>query len=146
MDWIIAPLKSYAVFSGRTRRSEFWAFVIFVALLQLSARYFDGLSGDKPPVALGMGIAELCIFIIFVVPTVAVGVRRLHDSGRSGLWMLLGYGPLVISNLPFMADEGMAFIVIGAVLMGGGALAIMWLLPGTNGQNQHGANPRKRGM
>lgn len=146
MDWIIGPLKNYAAFSGRARRAEFWTFVIFVTLLQVGARYFDGLIPDRPPVALGMGIAELCIFILFLVPTVAVGVRRLHDSGRSGLWMLLGYIPLVIRELPLMAEEILAEMLIGAVLMGGGALLILWLFPGSRGQNQYGADPRTRGM
>ncbi len=146
MDWIIGPLKSYAVFSGRARRSEFWPFVIFVALLQLGGRYFDGLSADKPSVALGMGMAELCIVILFIVPTVAAGVRRLHDSGRSGLWMLLGYIPLVIRELPLMDEQGLADILVGAVLMGGGALVFLWLFPGNNGQNQYGADPRRRGI
>jgi len=145
MDWIIGPLKNYATFSGRARRSEFWAFVIFVTLLQLCGRYVDSRGADTPQVALNMGIAELCIFIIFLVPVVAAGVRRLHDSGRSGLWMLLGYIPLVINELPAMAEDNMASILIGAILMGGGALVIMWLLPGTRGQNLFGVDPRKRG-
>jgi uncharacterized membrane protein YhaH (DUF805 family) len=146
MDWFIGPLKNYAVFSGRTRRSEFWAFILLVTIIQMGARFFDGLAPDKPPVALNMGIAELCIFIIFLVPSVAVGVRRLHDSGRSGLWMLLGYGPLLISNLPFMAEEELGNILVGAVLLGGGVLLIMMLFSGTNGQNQYGADPRRRGI
>ena len=98
------------------------------------------------PVALGMGIIELCTLIIFLVPTVAVGVRRLHDSGRSGLWLLLGYGPLAMANLPIADDGSLDFVLSGALIMGVGALLIMMLLPGTSGQNQHGADPRKRGV
>ena len=146
MDWIIGPFRNYATFSGRARRSEFWAFVIFVTLLQIGARYFDGLRSDVTPVALGMGIIELCTLIIFLVPTVAVGVRRLHDSGRSGLWLLLGYGPLAMANLPIADDGSLDFVLSGALIMGVGALLIMMLLPGTSGQNQHGADPRKRGV
>ena len=145
MNWIIAPLKSYAVFSGRARRSEFWSFLIFVTLLQLGARCVDALRADGVPIALSMGIFELCAFIIFLVPTIAVGVRRLHDSGRSGLWMLLGYGPLAMANLPIAVDGSFDVVLSGAMIMGIGALLIMMALPGTRGQNQHGADPRKRG-
>ncbi len=146
MDWIIGPFRNYATFSGRARRSEFWAFVIFVTFLQIGARYFDGLRIGVAPVALSMGIIELCTLIIFLVPTIAVGVRRLHDSGRSGLWLLLGYGPLAMANLPIADDGSLDFVLSGALIMGVGALLIMMLLPGISGQNQHGADPRKRGV
>jgi uncharacterized membrane protein YhaH (DUF805 family) len=146
MDWIIAPLKSYAVFSGRARRLEFWAFLAFVNLLQMGARHLESRGDGTAPIAIGMGISELCVFIIFLVPSVAVGVRRLHDSGRSGLWMLLGYGPLVMANLPIAGDGSLDKPLSGALIMGIGALLIMMLLPGNNGQNRYGNDPRKRGI
>jgi uncharacterized membrane protein YhaH (DUF805 family) len=146
MDWIIGPLKSYATFSGRARRLEFWAFLAFVTILQMGGRYFDGLNAEVTPIALGMGIAELCITLVFLLPSVAVGVRRLHDSGRSGLWMLLGYGPLAMANLPLAVDGSLDRVLSGALLVGIGALLIMMLLPGNSGQNQYGADPRKRGI
>jgi uncharacterized membrane protein YhaH (DUF805 family) len=145
MDWIIGPLKNYAAFSGRARRWEFWAFLAFVTILQMGARYFDMLGGGATLVALGMGIFELSITLVFLVPTVAVGVRRLHDSARSGLWMLLGYGPLALVNLPIAVDGSLDLVLSGAMIMGVGALLIMMLLPGTSGQNRYGADPRKRG-
>jgi uncharacterized membrane protein YhaH (DUF805 family) len=145
MDWIIAPLKNYAAFSGRARRLEFWAFLAFVTILQAGGRYFDGLNAEVTPIALGMGIAELCITLVFLLPSVAVGVRRLHDSGRSGLWMLLGYGPLAMANLPIALDGSLDRVLSGALIMGGGALLIMMLLPGVNSQNRYGTDPRKRG-
>lgn len=145
MDWIIAPLKNYATFSGRTRRLEFWIFLIFVTILQSGGRYFEGLGDNRSPVALDMGIAEFFITLVFLVPTVAAGVRRLHDSARSGLWMLLGYGPLAMANLPIAADGDFDLVLSGALIMGGGALLIMMILPGTRGQNRYGTDPRKRG-
>lgn len=145
MDWIIGPLKNYALFSGRARRLEFWAFLAFVTLLQIGARYFDMQRGDALPVALGMGIAEFCTTLVFLVPSIAVGARRLHDSGRSGLWMLLGYAPLAIINLPIAVDGSLDKPMSGALIVGIGALLIMLLLPGTRGQNIFGADPRKRG-
>lgn len=144
MNWIIGPLKNYAVFSGRARRLEFWAFLAFVTILQMGGRYFDGLRAEVAPVALGMGIAELCTTLVFLVPSIAFGVRRLHDSGRSGLWMLIGYGPLAIANLPIAVDGSFDRMLSGAMIVGGGALLVMMLLPGIDGQNRYGSDPRKR--
>jgi uncharacterized membrane protein YhaH (DUF805 family) len=145
MDWVIAPLKNYAVFSGRARRLEFWAFLAFVTIVQAGVGYLERLYNSAEPIALGMGTAELCVTLILLVPSVAVGVRRLHDSGRNGLWMLVGYGPFALANLPIAEDGSLDIVLSGAILMGVGVLLIMMLLPGTSGQNQYGANPRKRG-
>jgi uncharacterized membrane protein YhaH (DUF805 family) len=144
MNLIIGPLKNYASFSGRARPLEFWFFLFFVTMLQVAGRYFDGLGEATTPVAVGMGMIELCVTIIFLLPLVAVGVRRLHDSERSGLWMLLGYGPLALLNLPIAKDKGMDLVLSGAVIMGVGSLLIMMLLPSTNGQNRYGAQPGSR--
>jgi uncharacterized membrane protein YhaH (DUF805 family) len=146
MTWVIEPLKNYATFSGRARHADFWGFLALATIAQFAARYFDGLTDGAAPIAVGMGIAELCVTILLLLPTVAVGVRRLHDSGRSGLWMLLGYGPLAMTNLPNAADGGMKLVLSGALIMGIGSLLIMMLLPGTNGQNRYGADPRSRSL
>jgi uncharacterized membrane protein YhaH (DUF805 family) len=146
MDWIIGPLKNYASFSGRSRTLEFWGFLAFATILQMAARYFDGLDDSAIPIAANMGMIELCVTILFLLPTVAVGVRRLHDSERSGLWMLLGYGPLAMVNLSIASDKSMNLVLSGALIMGIGSLLIMMLLPGTNGQNRYGADPRSRSL
>jgi uncharacterized membrane protein YhaH (DUF805 family) len=146
MDWIIGPLKNYASFSGRARPMEFWVFLAFATILQMVARYFDGLYDAATPIAANMGMIELCMTIIFLLPTVAVGVRRLHDSERNGLWMLLGYGPLAMVNLSVAGSKAMDLVLSGALIMGIGSLFIMMLLPGTNGQNRYGANPRSRNL
>ena len=142
MNWIIRPLKQYAVFTGRSSRAEFWMFLLFATGLTLLAHYIDGVAGGSTPVAIGMGIGELSVTLLFLLPTIAVGVRRLHDSARSGLWMLLGYGPLVLMNLTTGIDRALILIVVGAQIMGGLAWVVMMLLPGTIGPNRFGADPR----
>jgi uncharacterized membrane protein YhaH (DUF805 family) len=146
MNWIIGPLKNYATFSGRSRPLEFWVFLAFATILQMAAGHFDGLGSKATPIAIGMGITELCVTIILLLPSVAVGVRRLHDSERSGLWMLLGYGPLAMVNLPIAVDKGMSLVLSGALIMGIGSLLIIMMLPGTNGQNRYGPDPRSRSL
>ena len=143
MNWIINPLKNYAGFSERARRAEFWTFLAFATTLQLAARYIDEWR-QAETIAAGMGIFELCVTLTLLLPTVAVVVRRLHDSGRSGFWLFLGYGPLALINLPMAVDQSMSLVLSGAVIMGVGALFIILLLPGNGNQNRYGADPRRR--
>jgi uncharacterized membrane protein YhaH (DUF805 family) len=144
MDWIFGPLKNYATFSGRARRREFWIFLLFVTVVQWGGYYYDAHFGGGEPIALGMGLGALLTTVVFLIPSVAVGVRRLHDSGRSGLWMLLGYGPMAFANLPMEPGSPLELVLAGALVMGIGGLFFMMLIPGTSGQNQYGADPQHR--
>lgn len=87
MDWYLTVLKKYAVFSGRARRTEYWMFFLFNFVFSLVLTFVDGLLGT---VFLGViyGLAVL-------IPGIAVTVRRLHDTGRSGWWILIGFIPLI---------------------------------------------------
>ena len=91
-DWFIVAIKRYAEFEGRSRRREFWYFQLFLILAQFVAGFCDGLL--HTPI-LG-AITNLALFI----PSIAVGVRRLHDTNRSGWWCLL---PIV--NIVFWAQD-----------------------------------------
>ncbi|MFC9245242.1 DUF805 domain-containing protein [Streptomyces sp. NPDC057136] len=99
MNWYLNVLKNYAGFSGRARRKEYWMFVLFNLIVAL--------------VLVGIGLAietqiPCIIYIVAVlVPTLAVLVRRLHDTGRSGWWILISFVPLVggIMLLVFLASE-----------------------------------------
>ena len=74
--------KKFSVFDGRSRKSEFWWFQLFCLIVQIVGMLIDAL----------LGYAELFVwigYIIVLLPSLAVGARRLHDSGRSGWWQLL---------------------------------------------------------
>ncbi|MDR5745047.1 DUF805 domain-containing protein [Caballeronia sp. LZ029] len=92
--WFVAALKKYAVFGGRARRKEYWFFALFVSIFTFVVGFIEGLLGlgDAPSTLLNLA---------FVLPSIAAGVRRLHDTGRSGWWLLL---PLV--NLVFLVQDG----------------------------------------
>jgi uncharacterized membrane protein YhaH (DUF805 family) len=110
-------LGKYANFSGRASRSEFWFWVLFQVLLSLVVVVVGGLITVVSPDAgrlitlLGYGVIILGLFL----PGLAVSVRRLHDTDRSGWWLLLDFVPL-----------------------GGIVLLIFWCLPGTEGPNRFG--------
>jgi uncharacterized membrane protein YhaH (DUF805 family) len=84
----------YVGFSGRARRSEYWWFALFALLVSIVATAFDAafgtLDGDTNAGVIG-GIVGLALLL----PSIAVTIRRLHDTSRSGWWILLGFIPIV---------------------------------------------------
>ena len=113
MNWYLEVLRNYAVFSGRARRTEYWMFTLFNIIIAAAIGVVEGFLGS--PGFLGM-LYALGVFI----PTLAVSVRRLHDTGRSGLWLLIGLVPLI------------GFIV----------LLVFFVQDSVPGQNQYGMNPK----
>jgi len=91
--------KNYATFKGRSRRSEYWFISLFLFLTNLAAAIIDFvlMEGDVDRFIAngGGGIVGLIWILATLVPALAVLVRRLHDTGRSGWWALIGLVPLV---------------------------------------------------
>ena len=79
---------NYANFSGRTRRSGYWYWTLFVVLTSVAANIIDGVLGSAPLFSAVVGLGLL-------LPGLAVAVRRLHDTNRSGWWILIGLIPLI---------------------------------------------------
>ena len=100
MNWYIEVLKKYAVFSGRTRRMEYWMFLLINCLITVVLGTFEGLSG-----IIGL---SLIYSLAVLIPGIAVSIRRLHDTNRSGWWFLIGLIPIVgaIVLLIFMVQDG----------------------------------------
>ncbi|MDM7860909.1 DUF805 domain-containing protein [Alteromonas sp. ASW11-36] len=113
MEWYIAVLKKYAVFSGRARRKEYWMFFLFNFIIAFALGFVEGLMGSP-------GIVGAIYSLAILIPAIAVGVRRLHDTGRTGWWMLIGLIP-----------------IIGPIV-----LIIFFVQDSDEGDNQHGANPK----
>lgn len=100
-DWYLKVVRNYAYFGGRARRSEYWYFTLVNILISFGIQITGGIVGAiLRPIGLGSisvvfaGIAALYTLALFV-PSIAVGVRRLHDTGRSGWWLLIGLIPVV---------------------------------------------------
>lgn len=123
IDLCFRVLRPYIVFKGRVKRSEFWAFygLHLCLILFLIILFFFSFSNLR--------LFELLLVLILLLPYIpvvmglAVSVRRLHDTGRSGLWILIGFVNFLI---PFVG------IIILLVLM---------TLPSEEGENKYGVQP-----
>ena len=119
MSWYLQALKKYAVFSGRSRRMEYWYFVLFNIIVSIVLGVIDGLLGTSGSYA-GAGLLSGIYGLAVLIPSLAVTVRRLHDTDRTGWWILIALVPL-----------------IGVIV-----LLVFALLEGTPGNNQYGPNPK----
>ncbi|MCK9505910.1 MAG: DUF805 domain-containing protein [Porticoccaceae bacterium] len=120
MNWYLDVLKKYAVFNGRARRKEYWYFVLFNIIVSVILAVIDGMTGSFSADA-GVGILSGIYSLAVFIPTAAVTFRRLHDTGRSGWWLLMVL-------LPF----------IGAIV-----LLIFMVQDSKPGENRFGPNPKE---
>ncbi|MFF1837349.1 DUF805 domain-containing protein [Streptomyces sp. NPDC058231] len=101
MHWYLDVLKKYVVFSGRARRQEYWMYVLFTIIAAIIVAVIDAVLGTSP-------VIVAIYYLAVLLPSLAVFVRRLHDTGRSGWWLLLVFVPFVggITLLVFACLEG----------------------------------------
>ena len=120
MSLMFEPLRKYATFTGRARRSEYWLFALFSLIAELVGALFSGgMSGDNPEFGFGFAFYGAVLLALFV-PSLAVSFRRLHDTNRSAWWLLLGLLP-----------------IIGAIVV-----LVFMVLDGTAGPNRFGDDPK----
>jgi len=93
MNWYLTVLKKYAEFSGRARRKEYWMFTLVNMLIYVALIILDAIVGAK--VGGGVGILAALYMLGVLLPSLGVAVRRLHDTGRSGWWLLISLVPVV---------------------------------------------------
>lgn len=119
MDWYVTVLKKYAVFSGRAQRAEYWYFILFNLLVMIGLAIVDSTTGSFSG-DMGMGLLSGLYYLGVLVPSVAVTVRRLHDTSRSGWWLLIGLVPF----------------------LGGLILLFFTVQDSQPGSNEYGLNPK----
>jgi uncharacterized membrane protein YhaH (DUF805 family) len=107
MNWYLKVLKQYADFDGRARRKEYWMFVIFNIVVAFVLGFIDGIIGTYDAQT-GYGVLGGLYTLAVLIPGLAVGVRRLHDVGKSGWMLLIAFIPLVgaIWLLVLFATDG----------------------------------------
>ena len=104
MEWYLKVLKNYAVFNGRARRKEYWMFVLFNAIALFLLAFIDGATGMLDPQT-GYGTLGSIYSLAVLIPTLAVGVRRMHDVGKSGWFLLIPIYNLVLACTDSEASE-----------------------------------------
>ena len=91
-DAVKICLNKYVDFSGRARRSEYWWFFLFNVLVSIVASIIDAIIGTRSG---NFGLVEAIASLALLLPGLAVGARRLHDTTKSGWWLLIGLIPLI---------------------------------------------------
>src|SRR4051812_38312471 len=107
MHWYLQAWKKYGEFEGRSRRSEYWVFFLFNILAIIVLSFADlalGLYNE----GVGFGFLSGLYCVGAFIPGLSLSVRRLHDTGRNGFWILIGMIPLVgfIVLFIIMAQDG----------------------------------------
>jgi len=129
MEWMVLPYRRYAEFAGRSRRREYWSFMLFYVIVYAALNVLFGRHDVvEAPTGFfvgsrltgGAGIAAGLFGLASFIPHLAVSVRRLHDQDRSG-WLLL------LLLIP---------------VLGWFALLVLYCLDGTPGPNRYGPDPK----
>jgi uncharacterized membrane protein YhaH (DUF805 family) len=130
--------SKYVEFQGRAARPEYWYWVLFVIvtgiILRIVGAVIFGLASGAGNVL--HGLFDLATFL----PGLAVAVRRLHDTDRTGWWLLIAFVPILMCFIPLLLGGG-AFWLILIILVGlgcVGTLLYFMVQPGTRGPNQYG--------
>ena len=119
MNWYLKVLKQFADFNGRARRKEYWMFVLFNLIFAIVAMMLDGGLGTNIA-PMPYGYIYIAYALATLIPGIAVGVRRLHDVGKCGWFMLIALIPLI----------------------GGIWLLVLFCTDGVRGDNQYGPDPK----
>lgn len=153
----------YAVFSGRAQRSEYWWWFLFVILLYIAVQIASGVADEVTGSKLTGGAIMGLVYLLLLLPQLAVEVRRLHDRNHSGWWvavtvfislvvliLIIPVGVRVLQNresgLPPNdgLPSGLFFVIagLGAINAIIELIIFIWLLlPGTKGGNRYGPDP-----
>jgi uncharacterized membrane protein YhaH (DUF805 family) len=119
MNWWLTAMKKYVDFSGRARRTEYWMFMLFNMIFGTVAFVLDILLSSATDGA-GFGVFYSLFSLAIMIPSLSVTVRRLHDVGKSGWWIL-------ISLIPFI---------------GGIWLFVLTISASQPGENAYGSHPK----
>jgi uncharacterized membrane protein YhaH (DUF805 family) len=121
MSLMPAALGKYATFSGRARRSEYWVFIFFYLFVYVAFLIAGALTkSSSATLGAALSLTGAVFSLAMIIPSIAVSVRRLHDTDRSGWWFLLALVPL-----------------IGSLV-----LMVFFLLDSQPGDNRFGPNPK----
>jgi uncharacterized membrane protein YhaH (DUF805 family) len=149
VDWAKRPIvEKYADFTGRASRPEYWWYVLALVVAFIVVRIVEGIVGVSHMIFLSYGPLSALLWLATIVPSLAVGARRLHDTDRSGWWLLICVVPYALMALTgvlavmgggLLMFFGMMGLIGVVALIGALVLLYFMVLPGTPGQNRFGA-------
>ena len=148
IEWAVLPIKKYATFSGRAPRAEYWWFYLGTIVVQIPLSIADNAFGTSSPLSTLFSLATF-------LPWLAVTIRRLHDTNRSGWWLLALFLPLIVVGAAAAAAVGASFggggpggpilvmmiVAIIAMLIIAVTLFVFMVTEGTHGPNDYGDDP-----
>ncbi|MEP3207621.1 MAG: DUF805 domain-containing protein [Maribacter sp.] len=120
MKWYLKVLKQYADFNGRARRQEYWMFALFNIVIIIALAFLSGMLGSATNSEDLMSLPVLLYYLVIIIPSIAVAVRRLHDQNKSGWYYLVTFIPFI----------------------GGIWLLVLMCTEGDSGPNQYGPDPK----
>ncbi len=150
MNWYMAVLKKYFVFSGRARRKEFWFFVLFSTIISILLSVVDVMVGTYNTFS-GTGLLSQLYSLAVFIPYIAVTVRRLHDINKSGWWIMMPLGVIIIVGIfaaiviPSMGENAspVVGVFIGLVSLASMITMLVFLVTDSDqGPNKYGENPK----
>ncbi|HUD86621.1 MAG TPA: DUF805 domain-containing protein [Xanthobacteraceae bacterium] len=137
---VSSGFRNYVNFSGRAVRSEYWYWGLFVAIVTVAARVADyAIFGSNR-----FGPFRIIWDVATLLPSIALAVRRLHDTDRSGWWFAAIMGPVVLVGVltfPFHVLFHVLFLLLFAIVLSVGILVYLFCQPGTAGPNSYGPDP-----
>ncbi len=104
MQWFLIVLKKYNVFTGRARRSEYWHFVLVNLFNSFLTSYMDTTFGTFDEET-KIGYINMAYAMVVLIPNITVNIRRMHDVGKSGWYMLIPIYNIVLAATPGVVGE-----------------------------------------
>lgn len=147
MQWYLKVLKNYAVFSGRARRKEYWMFILFNLIFSIVANIIDYIFGTRN-IVLTYGLFSGLYTLVVLIPSLAVAVRRLHDVGKSGWFMIFILVPLLLfsyfagaypSDPSLLAPMGITAVIFFGIAIW---MLVLFCTEGEVNDNKWGPNPK----
>ena len=111
MEYFLDAFRKYADFTGRATREQYWMYILIYVVISVVLSIIDA--------ALATAVLSAIFSVVMLVPSISIATRRLHDTGRSGWWQLIGLIPL-----------------LGIIIL------IIFLVQDSHGENQYGPNPK----
>jgi uncharacterized membrane protein YhaH (DUF805 family) len=145
VDQILEPFRRSFDYSGRSRRREYWGYALVTFIVLNVIGWIEETLGlDRADGGPGSPVGGI-VWLVLMIPGLAVAIRRLHDSNRAGWWVLLPVAPFLFWIIAlvggFSSDSLFPFVMV-AIVVAPLVFLVLMCLPGTRGPNRFGPDPK----